>query len=298
MFVVGRNEHREKARAYRKHLQLRKRFEARFARAIFGELKRVGEEASQVYLRHGMSSVPGFIDGQSDKVLKALSPQILSIYRLFWGTTRSGLFRQRREAEEQRASNLQDASVAYLQQHGARNVVNVLDHTKRRISRSIQEGVREGEGQNAIAERIRRGTSGEITRRRARVIARTETHFAATTAGHDALVASGLKDLYVMEWVSAEDARVRGSHLMAHGQRIKEGDYFKVGLNNTLLRYPGDPYGPAGEVINCRCISVVVPLDTLSQEERDIVGTGESDPKLPPPPKPKTPRRRRTRPGH
>jgi uncharacterized protein with gpF-like domain len=52
------------------------------------------------------------------------------------------------------------------------------------------------------------------------------------------------------------DERVRPSHQKMHGQ--------KTGINSAWslpggakLMFPGDSSGPAGEVINCRCLETV-----------------------------------------
>jgi len=59
-------------------------------------------------------------------------------------------------------------------------------------------------------------------------------------------------------WIATADARTRESHLRAH-LRYKDNpipidEPFRVG--GADLMYPGDPNGPPGETINCRCRSV------------------------------------------
>ena len=52
-------------------------------------------------------------------------------------------------------------------------------------------------------------------------------------------------------WVSQVDNKVRDSHIIANGQKVKIMEYFSVGTD--LMLYPGDPTASAQEVINCRC---------------------------------------------
>ncbi len=53
------------------------------------------------------------------------------------------------------------------------------------------------------------------------------------------------------EWLSTPDERTRPTHVEANGQRVPLETPFVVG--DATLAYPGDPSGPDGEVINCRC---------------------------------------------
>jgi uncharacterized protein with gpF-like domain len=60
------------------------------------------------------------------------------------------------------------------------------------------------------------------------------------------------------EWFTALDERVRVQHQPMHGQKVKVGEMW-VMPDGSSLRHPGDADGPANQVINCRCIEVVVP---------------------------------------
>lgn len=57
-------------------------------------------------------------------------------------------------------------------------------------------------------------------------------------------------------WVSRRDGRVRPTHVEADGQTVAAGELFIVG--GYGMRFPGDPAGPPGERINCRCNLVAV----------------------------------------
>lgn len=56
------------------------------------------------------------------------------------------------------------------------------------------------------------------------------------------------------QWVTRHDEHVRPTHAAAGGQTVPIDEQFIVG--GYGLDYPGDRGGPAGEVINCRCITV------------------------------------------
>ncbi len=86
-------------------------------------------------------------------------------------------------------------------------------------------------------------------------IARTESTAAANYSATQAGEVSG----FVMQkrWISALDARTRDPHASSNGKRVGLKEAFTVG--GELLKYPGDPNGSAGNVINCRCTVAVIP---------------------------------------
>ena len=85
---------------------------------------------------------------------------------------------------------------------------------------------------------------------RALTIARTETTKAYNTAQAEGYKAN---DIERIQWLSSNDAATRPSHLELDGEVREIGQPFKPNL-----RWPGDPEGEAGEVINCRCTTAPV----------------------------------------
>jgi SPP1 gp7 family putative phage head morphogenesis protein len=97
---------------------------------------------------------------------------------------------------------------------------------------------------------------------RAEMIARTEAVRAAN-AGSDALFSAwgvGYK-----QWLAQLDNRVRHSHAAMDGQIVPMNADFVSGDGNRL-RYPGDPYAPAGETVNCRCSEL--PIVELTPDDQ------------------------------
>lgn len=123
------------------------------------------------------------------------------------------------------------------------------------IFAEISTGVASGEDQATIAQRIddKILTSGsEWWENRAKVIARTETN-RAWNAG--SLAAAQYYQAPSISWVKVWntdlDSHERPSHRRADGQVRGLMDTFQVGGQD--LRFPGDPSGSPGNVINCRC---------------------------------------------
>lgn len=132
---------------------------------------------------------------------------------------------------------------------------------------------------SALYDRIEAGVSPEVERElRARIrdlattsdrsrrrwewradrIARTEVA-SAVNAGVMAFAAESELETgrqWWKQWWSSLDSRVRPTHRAAHGQIVAPGARFAVGGDN--LRFPGDPYGSAVEVINCRCSTLLL----------------------------------------
>lgn len=88
---------------------------------------------------------------------------------------------------------------------------------------------------------------------RANTIARTEVNRAASGTRFEAMQREGVEE---HQWVTSGDEQVRSraphSHRELDGVIRPVGESFREG---RLLRYPSDPAGEPGDVINCRCVS-------------------------------------------
>ena len=127
--------------------------------------------------------------------------------------------------------------------------------TRKRIRNSIARGEEQDEPPRVLAKRIVEETGGEIARRRAITIARTESLTAASVGADEAAKATGLQ--LDKQWLATEDQRTRPTHHAADGQRVDMDGLFTVG--GALMKFPRDPNGPAKETINCRCICLYKP---------------------------------------
>jgi HK97 family phage portal protein len=132
-------------------------------------------------------------------------------------------------------------------------IKGILQTIKDQIRVELMEAYQNGETIDQIADRIR--SVFNMSKNRARTIARTEIIGAANEGRHLAISRSGFGE---KQWFTALDERVRPTHRAMHGKTVKVGDMW-VMPSGASLRFPGDSNGPAFEVINCRCIEVVVP---------------------------------------
>lgn len=160
-------------------------------------------------------------------------------------------------------------SLLYLDE--ARNrMVRIPDEVYAQINVIIHRGIDEGLSIPEIADdvdTVLNANRSEQWRNRAVTVARTET-IGATNAG----AFYGAADLARERqdpnpekiWISTVgDGRTRETHRVADKQRVPLFQPFIVG--GFPLMFPGDPSGPAHEVINCRCSM----LDVVAGEEVD-----------------------------
>jgi hypothetical protein len=167
------------------------------------------------------------------------------------------------------------------------------------VAGEVAAGASAGASIPDIAERVARVfTNLERWQGRATTVARTETVGALGAGRHDSFeaVAEELGEPMEHMWISTIDSRTRPSHAGADQMRVPLDEPFNVG--GADLRYPGDPFGPAEEVINCRCSEIILSADEqpdLSDRQyseddwdewndaRDAAPPSPSEPASPPP---------------
>lgn len=153
------------------------------------------------------------------------------------------------EAKESFAQIMTRLALRYISQEAIRRrITEVTETTRRQIVRAVSKGYADGLGQRGVADYIL-DLVPSLAQYRANMIARTETHGAANYGSDEAAKQTGLP--LSREWISAQDERTRETHREANGATATMDGTFKVG--DAELAFPGDPAGPAEEVINCRC---------------------------------------------
>ena len=136
-----------------------------------------------------------------------------------------------------------------------------------RLANRISDLIEQGRINNLTLPEIARSISNNflpISRNRAALIARTETHNASSFANHTyhKQVQTDLGLNMVKRWVSTNDLRTRPAHSSANGQTVNMDEDFIVG--GAPMGFAGDSKGGAKNVVNCRCIIIYT-------DEEDIV---------------------------
>jgi hypothetical protein len=149
-----------------------------------------------------------------------------------------------------------------------RRITDIAETTRAQIIRGIERGFEEGLGVAETGRLVRDLVPG-LSRYRAEMIARTETHSAANYGAHEAAEETGLT--LRKEWIAAADERTRDDHVEADGQIVDMDEPFEVG--GELLMYPGDGNGSPEQIINCFHPSVIIaPAGLKSAVKRHYVG--------------------------
>lgn len=139
------------------------------------------------------------------------------------------------------------AAIKFLDRRAFQFADLVTNTTKERLRGLLQDQLQQGVSQADLVDAIK-AEFRFAERYRATRIARTETQMAANAGIQDGLEQAGFQG---KKWLSSRDEEVRESHKQADGDVVAVDDPFD--LDGVMLDFPGDPKGPAGEIINCRC---------------------------------------------
>lgn len=142
-----------------------------------------------------------------------------------------------------------DEIIRFFRQHNLALVSKIDETSRQHILRILEQGTIEGLSVDEMAKLI---NDQLYLAHRAQRIVRTESTRAANQGV--SLGARSYEYQVVQEWCSVHDNRTRHTHVQIDGQIREVGEPFGNGL-----MFPGDPNGPAKEVVNCRCAMAIVP---------------------------------------
>lgn len=144
----------------------------------------------------------------------------------------------------------------WVRLHALQRATSVMGTLKEAVRSVLVESFGDGTGEAGTVKLIRERIGRTLSASSAARIARTEMHTASTIGADEAARSTGLE--MIKEWASAEDSRTRPSHAEADGDEVPLDEPFVVG--EARLMVPGDPSGPAKEIINCRCAILHHPV--------------------------------------
>lgn len=144
--------------------------------------------------------------------------------------------------------NLEDTEALAVLEQKLIKVVGINETTREALRATISEGLLKQEPWKQIADRVREVYNFAASR--SYTIARTEVGQAMGAARYAGIISLGVQKI---RWVTAADERVRTSHRQLNGVTALIGETFVNGC-----RFPCDPYGPAKEIINCRCVAAPI----------------------------------------
>lgn len=238
-------------RAVEESLRLQVSFENVLARKLLKELRQFGGEARDGYKENEVEGLDRPWREHTERLRGVLLPAIESEMVFFGGRAIERLILTG-VLSKQPTSSLDAFNQAvnyHIRTEGARKVVEISGTSRKIINSAVEDGLKTGQTREAIAQRIFNNNAGEIGKKRARIIASTETHSASVTADYFAMESTGIP--FKKRWLTFIDQRTRGHHITADGQVKESSQPFEVG--GQLLMHPGDPAGNAANVINCRC---------------------------------------------
>ncbi len=152
-------------------------------------------------------------------------------------------------------STFDRALEAWILENAFEQAQLITDTTRKDLAKLILDAGAANLTVNETTKLIREKLGEQIAASRARTIARTETHNAATFASLTSASALdndldlGLKKI----WLAVDDKRTRPDHSATERQTLKTpipiNDLFRVG--SKRMSRPGDPNGGASQVVNC-----------------------------------------------
>jgi hypothetical protein len=143
---------------------------------------------------------------------------------------------------------------------GGERIVKITHTEHDRVRQELEQATQDGKVTNyELAEALE---SSNIGRVRSKVIARTETAYAASAGGEAAARQTGV--LMEKTWLSTQDNRTRhlpedsADHRTMNGVTVPMNDKFVVPSKNgaDLMTRPHDLDAPANQTIMCRCKAV------------------------------------------
>lgn len=133
---------------------------------------------------------------------------------------------------------------------------NTFTHARDAIKSTVEQGMREGWTVNELATKLKQSIYdvSQLRINNSQTIARTEMGTIASMERFEAFEAEGIEQ---HKWTTARDDKVRQDR---YNHKLLDNKTQAIGLlfEGSTVRYPRDPSGDLGDIINCRCVAVAV----------------------------------------
>lgn len=143
----------------------------------------------------------------------------------------------------------------YARNQSSTHITSITETTRNQVRNAIADAREQRLNTRQTAKLITERTGGGIMKRRALLIARTESTTAANYGAYLSAQDSGIA--LEKEWISTRDSRTRDAHRIMDGKIVGRDQPFIVGGREMM--FPGDPRGGAANLCNCRCTVAFVP---------------------------------------
>lgn len=213
-----------------------------FVPKIYAALQHQIKEAAAVIRAKGLHAAQGNINGS------ILNTQIgHAVTQLYEAAAKMAIRKYKPNIKAfGRNQHFIDEVIAHFKKYLLEKVVVPISRTTvNHIETILQQAIANGWG---VDKTVKELEDSDITKRRARMIVRTET---VKSTNFTQLAAADNEDFEMeKQWIAIEDNRTRRSH--SHAGVDGERQDLDQPYSNGLM-HPGDPDGGAEEVINCRC---------------------------------------------
>ena len=256
------------AREFRRQLRIRRNLE----RIIYRELVKVFRDwlGSTLYLYTEFGTYQSGV--AAGRLQAEIQPTLTNFYkRIFQTVIESNVSINEKKNEQKQEEVMVFGRSINFEELVDEYFINrelVLANISRTLAIRIDRIIQEGRARDLSVAQIARDVQsvlGPAIRSRANLIARTETHNAASFANHRyyQTVSDELEITMKKQWVASGDLRTSDFHQEASGTIKDMDEPFEI--DGELLNHPGDSSlgASAKNVVNCRCVLVYA-------DERDL----------------------------
>jgi HK97 family phage portal protein len=248
---------RSKVKEWRGQQRLKRRFEKRLQRQAHAVFELEGQKVADVIhgldAGHAEHAIKKEIDANKEVWRRMLTANVTSCAKAFKDRFDKSIKNAEFAIEKKSDGEYDEAMREWIRNHVGERIDGISETTKKRVIEAIRDAQEqaydEGTPISSFSDAVKEAYDG-FSEDRAVTIARTEMGTAANMSLMTAAQSADIPGLQ-KEWISTNDERTRDDHRSINGQMVPIDEDFDVG--GVKMSQPGDPNGPADEVINCRC---------------------------------------------